>query len=324
MEIPYDLLIKYCKKQTSPEEKQLAEDWIAKDDNLSVFLDLKKEWKYMDDTPDVKPDKLLLWRKIEKETLLSKKKSKRITLLQTLVAACILGLAITSVYLFTYPREYSNPVGEELITTVTTQTNEKSKVQLADGTNIWLNANSQVLVGNQHSREVSVSGELFFDVTPADEKFIVNTGKVKIEVLGTSFNLKTSGIDDQVEISLKTGKVAVVNQETNKQLFVMDSSHHAVINTATLSHEVKKVNTSLSNSWTQQSLEMYNEPLENVILMLESWYGIEISYAGLDPNKRYSFYIQNESLTDFLNLFSSITPVNYELTGKKLYMEAIK
>ncbi len=326
MDIPYDLLIKYARKRASQEEIRQAEQWLAEGDHHSLYRDLKEEWAYLDDTSMVSPDKHLLWQKIHTKTgqYHPKGKTRQIQILRIVAAASLLlavSVSIVFYILSTRPGQVQPPQ----YTDITTTTNEKSKVELADGTLVWLNGNSSVTFDDRYDidqREVTVSGELFFDVKPSGKKFIVNAGKIKVEVLGTSFNIRTSDNDDQIEIELVRGKVTVRNTENNQQLFAMDSLQYASINKSDLSHTLYAHNTSQCNIWTEESLNMYNEPLNVIINKLENWYGITISAMRLDFDKRYSFDIQNETIEEFLNLFSSITPIEYSVEGKKVSIRA--
>ena len=67
---------------------------------------------------------------------------------------------------------------------------------------------------------------------------------------------------------------------------------------------------------------MYNESLNNIFSKPENWYGVKIDYSGLDTSKRYTFNIQKESLSEFLELFSAITPINYTIIDKKVRINA--
>ena len=63
MEIPYEILIKYCKNECNIQEKRFIEDWLAADDNnLNTFLDLQKEWIYINQPSYVIPDKEAVWK----------------------------------------------------------------------------------------------------------------------------------------------------------------------------------------------------------------------------------------------------------------------
>ncbi len=320
-DIPYDLLIRYSRKQATQDEIMQVEQWLSDDGHLSLYLDLKKEWTYIDDLSTVTPDKNRVWQKIQANTGKQRpKEGTRQLLLFKSVAAASVALAIISIafYMLRMQRDQIQPLQ---YTTISTRANEKSKVELADGTVVWLNLKSHIIFDNQYNieqREVTADGELFFDVKPSNRKFVVHAGGIKIEVLGTSFNIKTSGVDGHIDISLVKGKIVVRSKKDNERLFTMDSLQHATINKSDLSHTLLPSNTSNCNAWTRESLPMYNEPLGNIINKLESWYGVTIDITGLDLDKRYTFDLQNETVNDFLELFATITPIEYDIEGKKI------
>ena len=328
-DIPYELLIKYCRKKTSHDENRQVGEWLSDNDNLSLFLNLKEEWQFIDDNQAVVPDKHLLWREIEKETYLRKNMAVRgrIRWYKTAVAAlvvCLFAVSVCVVYLLGLQ---ANDELTEQFTTITTGTNEKSNVVLPDGSRVWLNSNSTVLFGsrfNGRSREISASGELFFDVIQAGSKFVIDAGQFKVEVLGTSFNLKTATADNEMEISLIEGRVAVVDSDNGRLLFTMDSMQHAVIDKSNASFAIHLKNTTPSNTWTKEELPVYNEPLIDIIPKLESWYGISIICSEMDLMKTYTFHLQDEKIEEFISLFSFMIPVDYSFEDNKLYLKGRK
>lgn len=80
---------------------------------------------------------------------------------------------------------------------------------LPDGTSVILNRHATLSYGssfNKYDRSVTLEGEAFFDVkTNALKPFYITTQQVKIEVLGTSFNLKTN--NTKTEITVESGVV---------------------------------------------------------------------------------------------------------------------
>lgn len=71
---------------------------------------------------------------------------------------------------------------------------EKAQVVLSDGSHVWINSDSKLrypVKFGETSRDVSLEGEAYFDVARQHGKmFVVNTRDVKINVLGTAFNVK--------------------------------------------------------------------------------------------------------------------------------------
>src|SRR5690606_25053603 len=95
-------------------------------------------------------------------------------------------------------------------------------VRLSDGTMIWLNRETTIRFPEtfpDNERRVYLSGEAFFQVEKeADRPFVIEGQNTVTRVLGTSFNLRTSGHSASVEVV--TGKVsfAALNKPDNVQL----------------------------------------------------------------------------------------------------------
>ena len=86
------------------------------------------------------------------------------------------------------------------------------KVILADGTEVWLNAESRIefpsnFQGNE--RRVSLQGEAYFKVARNEQSpFIVSTEQMEVRVLGTEFNLKSYS-NEAAHVTLVKGSVEV-------------------------------------------------------------------------------------------------------------------
>ena len=84
---------------------------------------------------------------------------------------------------------------------------------------MWLNAGTEFrypVSFTENRREVYLSGEAYFEVRQDKNKpFVVWTGEVQIEVLGTAFNVNSYN-SDRVEAVLVEGSVNVSNEAGTK------------------------------------------------------------------------------------------------------------
>ena len=87
------------------------------------------------------------------------------------------------------------------------------RIRLADSTMVILNAESRLTYPTAFtgaSREVTLEGEGYFDVTPDKERpFTVKTPSIQVEVLGTSFNVSAYKDETSNEVTLVQGRVNV-------------------------------------------------------------------------------------------------------------------
>jgi len=98
-----------------------------------------------------------------------------------------------------------------------TGTGERRSIDLPDGTVVWLNSNTNVEYDDGFetgARNMRLSGEAYFEVKPDHERpFRIHTGKVAVEVLGTSFNLRSYPSETDIVLNVTTGLVKFGSKE---------------------------------------------------------------------------------------------------------------
>ena len=85
------------------------------------------------------------------------------------------------------------PTKEQKDFIVVVKQGNRATVTLPDQSKVWMNSNSKLVynVGVNNTREVKLIGEAFFKVFKDKSRpFIVSANNIKVEVLGTSFNVK--------------------------------------------------------------------------------------------------------------------------------------
>lgn len=91
---------------------------------------------------------------------------------------------------------------------------------------------------SQEKREVSLHGNALFDIAGNRERpFLIETGKVLVEVIGTAFNVKTNG-KRSFELSVQRGKVKVTLKDNGQNMYVKAGETVSL-----LSHKLELCNT---------------------------------------------------------------------------------
>jgi len=97
----------------------------------------------------------------------------------------------------------------------------KKTINLPDGSVVKLNAGSKVTFPKSFDadkREILLSGEAFFKVAKDSLRpFIVHTGSISTQALGTSFNINYSSDNDAITVALVTGMVKIDKQEQGQR-----------------------------------------------------------------------------------------------------------
>lgn len=155
---------------------------------------------------------------------------------------------------------------------------ERKEVVLPDSSHVWLNAGSsvdypRVFQGNE--RNVSLTGEAFFDVTrdPA-HPFVIRTGTLRTSVVGTSFNIRAYPDDSAIAVSVVTGRVNVSSAKASVDLL---PDQQAVYGKSTDNLIAQPCpGAGALAAWKEGKLQFRNKPLYEVIRTLERRYAVSI------------------------------------------------
>ncbi|MBA4168089.1 MAG: FecR domain-containing protein, partial [Chitinophagaceae bacterium] len=143
-----------------------------------------------------------------------------------LTGACMLSLLLLVVV--SRHTQKSGPVMDKRASEITAPLGGISKIQLSDGTRIWLNAGSRLAYSNdfgKDSRRVKLYGEAFFDVKADPEHpFFVTTSTINIRVLGTRFNVRSYPLDKSTQTTLVHGRIELTVLKNPDKIIIMKPS----------------------------------------------------------------------------------------------------
>jgi transmembrane sensor len=229
-------------------------------------------------------------------------------------------------------------------TQVTTRKGKQSEVILADGTHIWLNSESSIkypVKVNGSKVNVFLNGEAYFEVHKnPNRKFIVNTGEIKIAVLGTSFNVKAYDDEETIETTLEEGKISISGKIAQKQLskpIILEPNQRIIFNRNSSGYKLAEVNseeqedslqvtgsasveltlhaeTRLYTSWKDGVLSFKNERFEVLAEKMERWFNVRIIIESPELKEtRYTGVFEKESIERALKALSMSLPFKYEI-----------
>lgn len=123
-------------------------------------------------------------------------------------------------------------------------------IKVEDGSEIWMNNKSKLTYPEEFDsdqRLVKLKGEAFFDVAKEPNRpFIIHTQDIRIQVLGTSFNVKSYQEEDEIVISLATGRIEV-DALGKKQILTPGEQLH--YDKATKSFQRLLIDTAEASAW---------------------------------------------------------------------------
>ena len=174
-----------------------------------------------------------------------------------------------------------------------------------------------------HTREVWLEGEAFFEVVKKPNtgaaKFVVHTGQINVEVLGTAFNVKARR--GATEVVLQSGKVRLNKaQDATFKEIVMTPGERVRIADAVPQPVVNdKVETEKITSWTNGKIIFDNTPLTEVAKAIEDHFGYTVTIADKElESKLYTGELLTDSPDVFFGVLSKILNVNVNINGKNM------
>lgn len=308
-----DLIIKSLKGTLTDDERAVFEKWAGDPGNDRLYRRIVRLWnETRRKASESCPDENAAWRRIVRIIDRPAGKSRR---LFYAAAACAAAVLVSG--LSWYALSDMDPSSGDSISF--SNVAGKTVALLPDSSEVWLRNGANVrYAGNfgKRTRNVSLSGEAFFDVSKDPSKpFRINVSGLGIEVLGTSFDVKECR--DRVEVSLVEGTVKLIPDCIDSGDFTKDSDGIQVITAGEIASYVKssgaisvrKGDTAHHALWAKDRLSFRDENIESVCRDLSVWYGVKIDIiAETDYVARLSFTVTDEPLDIILSLIHRACP----------------
>lgn len=307
------LIEKFISNNCTPAEIAEIRRFLEQPGADQIFEDiLNEQWERSHlDTP-VDEIQLQHWeRKFQQKVATLTPPPKKIKRFPYLKYAAIWAPLITLLGLGGYLlRNHAKPTAVAMLTSSTT-TGKLLKIQLPDSTIVYLNASSsleypEIFTGD--TRAVMLHGEAFFDVKQDDKHpFFVTTDKLQVQVLGTSFNVRSYADDADIAVTVTTGKVGVkVPEPTNAAATILLPDQEFNYTKHTHLTKVAAVNALDSKAWGEGAFIFNYETLENITRRLSRWYGV--TFVCRDHTllqKRFKLKLKNENLHNIMLALST-------------------
>ncbi len=204
------------------------------------------------------------------------------------------------------------------------------KLTLADGTQVWLNANSRLTYPTAFhgkNREVELQGEGYFKVThDAYHPFIVKAGNIQTRVLGTEFNVNASDVKHPhvtlVEGSVKVTSCVAKEKGTQAVSKIIVPGEDAMMNEMG-EIKVSHVDTDDVVCW-RDGIQLFNDAsLRDIVLQLGSWYNVNVvchDEALLNTHLRY-MYDRRNSIEEAVKMLNEISNNKIKLHNNTILIE---
>jgi fecR protein len=233
------------------------------------------------------------------------------------------GIQDDSLRGLTYARVQVNESEELIYNTLKVPTGGFYQLELADGTKVWLNSESELRFPVRFAaggRDVYLKGEAYFQVKKNEGKpFTVFLNESSVTVLGTSFNIKAYKDEENIYTTLVEGSVRF-SVEKGGEPVVLHPGMQSVWNVESGKTEVKKVDVNQFIAWRDGRFVFPSTTLEELMMQLKRWYNIEVEFE-VPEVRRYEFrgaISRDMELANVLSLVEKTSNVVFIVHGRKI------
>lgn len=363
----WTLLARKLAGETSPEELGELESLLKKNPDTHLKMQaLVESWNEKEDLNEEESGKAydnLIHNLKEQGQMASSEEinhsydtgvdqPKRFPIRRLMVAVVITLFAGVGIFAWVKNKKHTDTpaLAVNPINTISTKFGSRTKIELPDGSTVWLNAGSKLTYdkdfGNSSLREVNLTGEGFFDVVHnADKPFIIHTSFFDIKDLGTQFNVKCYPNDKTTETSLVEGSVEITVKKRPNDKWILKPDEKLVLLNEDISDEIKKEvpaiksvrvpqepiiaikkltylptdSFSVETAWTYNKLSFEDEAFTEVAKKMERWYDCEFEFSNKkleDIHMNGSFI--SETLEQAMDALKYTNRFRYEIKDRKV------
>jgi hypothetical protein len=313
---------KYLQGLCSEEEELLLCSWSEKIDQENTLKISNKEKDEI---------KNRIWKNLHLNI-----SSKKYTLATKIVASFLIGIAACFFIIFFVDiRSLINSSDKPTSLAGMEMKNMSlidQKILLKDGSMVILKPQSSIVYGkdfNLKKREVFLIGQAFFKVNRNVIKpFIVHSGDLNTEVLGTSFWVRSNARNNQIEVSVTSGKVSVysnqVSDNNNLNGVILTRNQKVVFDVVSKTINPTIVDNplpSLTPDFSKDQLIFQATPLQSVLSTMSKHYGVEIILTNPKSNDcQITADLNGLSLFTQLDLICKSVGAIYEKRGTVIFI----
>lgn len=195
----------------------------------------------------------------------------------------------------------------------------KSRIAaLPDGSVVWLQAGSNIRYVKDFSgsqREILLQGEARFDIAANARPFVVKTGSMVTQVLGTVFNINAYPERDSFTVTVLKGRVQVSKEQTIAGVLGagdrLVSKGKSVIQYKASSQQLAE----LENG----EIQFDKQTLREIMVIFEQWYGysLQVNDSSILEQKYTGSFHRNGTMEDLLSIICEVNNINYQINNQK-------
>lgn len=223
--------------------------------------------------------------------------------------------------------KYEMQLAREIV--IKTDSAETIKTTLPDGSIIQLHPNSTLSYKLKDmfcdERSVGLDGSAYFNVkADADRRFIVESPRMTVTVLGTKFNITSRKKSDIADLFLEEGHVELITPVNNNSID-LKGGQYVFVDVSTGNIEISSVSAKgEAKALIQDFIVFKGKSLKNVLEILNSHYCVEIQLAEDKKefeNIPFTGYLKKDDLQKTLSVLCATYRLTAEQSGDAVILK---
>ena len=202
---------------------------------------------------------------------------------------------------------------------------------LPDGSTANVNAGSILIYPKNfkgNTRSIYLSGEANFTVAKDKEHpFIVKTNYIKVQALGTKFNVQAYTGSDKIITTLENGAIKVNKTTEDDKSFILSPNEQLEYNYRTGVFEKRMINAANYSGWIKGELNFMNQPLKEILATLQREYAIQfvINSHLFTPDLYTIKFSRHESIENIMNILTlTVGGLQYDIEDNIITIQSLK
>ena len=322
------LILSFLERTIASEDLQYLRQWVSESqENKTYFKNFEDIWLLSNvSKPDKQYHKEDAYQRFKRRTNQSKTAKKNYILKNFISYAACIVVVFTAGYFLKWGVDNAK-TPEILVYIAEAPRRAKAKLELPDGSVVWLNAASKLTYNNLFgvsNRDLQLEGEGYFEINRnIDLPLVVTSGNTAVEVLGTKFNVRNYLEDDEMRVSLLEGSVSFSEIRYNKPI-ILKPKEFIICNKKSGILTLKDMDTEYMNAWIYDDVFLNEEKLGNIAKILERAFDINIIFQS-DDLKSLTFYgditIESDNIIQIMEVMSATNKFRYQYDLQKKSVE---
>lgn len=314
----------YFRQQQSEEVQRRFFFWLKHADTSREKEEvLSRLWEETSVPPDLSTE--ISYRQVEKRLGFTWRTGNRALYIRTARIAALFLIPLLSVITAWYYVQHQQAPEINLVECYVPN-GQIQEIILPDNSHVLVNSGSTLFYQekfNGRIRDIYLSGEATFTISPDKKKpFIVKTGDMSVEALGTEFNVSSYPDNPHTVTTLIEGKVGVHIKSTETD-FILRPGEQVVFDKETGFSSQKEARLDYVLAWQKGQLIFQSASLHQIVEELERRFNVTIyiNAANLSNEKITVKFLYEETLEDILHTLQQIiTGFKYKIDNEKIYI----